>query len=80
MSDTIDGRVLTKRRLGRTEFYVTPLGLGGAWIGGRHAGPNEEGAVSTVLRALELGINLIDTSPMYLRGESEGFVGVALEE
>lgn len=69
-----------KRRLGRTGFYVTPLGLGGAWLGHTPDGIDEDLAVQTVLRALELGINLIDTSGTYEGGKSEVFIGRALEE
>jgi aryl-alcohol dehydrogenase-like predicted oxidoreductase len=70
-----------KRRLGRAGFYVTPLGLGGAWLGRNpHGGSDQDVAVETVLRALELGINLIDTSGTYLGGKSEEYIGIALEE
>jgi D-threo-aldose 1-dehydrogenase len=70
-----------KRRLGRTGLYVTPLGIGGAYLGRTsHGSPDEQTAVETVLRGLELGLNLIDTSPKYLGGESERFVGLALQE
>jgi D-threo-aldose 1-dehydrogenase len=72
--------LLTKRRLGRTELYVTPLGLGGAWLGNTSRGIKQETAVNTVLRALELGINLIDTSGAYEGGKSEAFIGIALEQ
>ena len=69
-----------KRRLGRTEFRVTPLGLGGAWLGRIPDGSiDEDLAVQTVLRALALGINLIDTSGTYEGGKSEIFIGRALE-
>jgi len=70
---------LTRRRLGRTDLYVTPLGLGGAWLGHTANGLDETTAIATVLRALELGLNLIDTSPVYLKRESERFIGLALE-
>jgi aryl-alcohol dehydrogenase-like predicted oxidoreductase len=69
---------LTKRRLGRTHIEVTPIGLGGAWLGQTPEGFSDEIAAATVHRALELGINLIDTSPLY--GESERRIGLALEE
>jgi D-threo-aldose 1-dehydrogenase len=69
-----------KRRLGRTNLYVTPLGLGGAWLGRMPDGHSEEVGVATVLRALELGINLIDTSAGYGDGRSERYIGIALEE
>ncbi|MGD9497058.1 MAG: aldo/keto reductase [Armatimonadota bacterium] len=70
---------LGTRVLGRTGLRVTPLGLGGAHLG-RVSGDrfDQAQAVAAVHRALELGINLIDTSPMY--GPSEQFLGVALAE
>jgi aryl-alcohol dehydrogenase-like predicted oxidoreductase len=68
----------TKRRLGRTDLSVNPLGIGGAWQGRRKGKADEQVAVDTVLRGLELGINLIDTSGGYIRGSSERFIGLAL--
>ncbi|MBC8443379.1 aldo/keto reductase [PVC group bacterium] len=72
---------LPKRRLGRTELLVTPIGLGGAHLG--RVGPgvddfSDELGAATVLRALELGVNLIDTAPMY--GDSRRRIGMGLEE
>lgn len=69
---------LSKRRLGRTGFRVTPLGLGGAHLGRTPDGLDDAVAVATVLRALELGINLIDTAPLY--GDSQRRIGMALQE
>jgi aryl-alcohol dehydrogenase-like predicted oxidoreductase len=74
---------LPTRRLGRTGLEVTPLGLGGVWLGYDGERFSDELAVETVHRALELGITLIDTSPLYPplgdRGESERWIGLALE-
>lgn len=67
---------LQKRRLGRTELEVTCLGLGGARIGGDDVTDNE--AVETVHHAITLGMNYLDTSPLY--GESERRVGLALAD
>jgi aryl-alcohol dehydrogenase-like predicted oxidoreductase len=62
---------------------VTPLGLGGAYLGARRVADShviDEGVgIATVLRALELGIRLIDTSAGYLGGgQSERIIGQAL--
>jgi len=75
---------LPHRSLGRTGLQVTPIGLGGAYLGFRREGDgsvvDEELGIATVLRALELGITLIDTSPGYLGGShSEAIIGKALE-
>lgn len=67
---------LPKQRLGRTELEVTCLGMGGARIGGNEVSDDE--AVETVRRAITLGINYLDTSPLY--GESERRVGLALAD
>ena len=67
------------RRLGRADSGVTPLGLGGAWLGRTADGLDEDLGVATVLRALELGINLIDTSAGYMGdSRSERIIGRAL--
>jgi len=78
-----DSFPLEKRRLGRTGLDVTPLGLGGVWLGYTGEEFSDDLAVETVHRALDSGINLIDTSPLYPpmgeRGASERRIGLALE-
>ncbi len=68
--------LLPKRRLGRTELGGTCLGMGGARIGGNDVSDVE--AVEAVRRAITLGINYLDTSPLY--GESERRIGLALAD
>jgi aryl-alcohol dehydrogenase-like predicted oxidoreductase len=65
--------MLGKRRLGRTEMEATELALGGVAIGGFYGALPEESAAGAVRRAFELGINYVDTSPLY--GESEARLG-----
>jgi L-galactose dehydrogenase len=67
--------------LGRTGLTVSTLGLGGASIGGSY-GPveDEPEALRTVQAAVDLGINFIDTAPLYGRGQSEERIGRALAE
>jgi D-threo-aldose 1-dehydrogenase len=69
---------LSKMRLGRTKLHVTRLGVGGAALGGLFEDPTEEDASKTVHRALELGVNLFDTAPLYGAGKSESRIGRAL--
>ena len=63
--------------LGRTGIKVSPLGLGtmvlGAWGNTDHA---ECGRI--IHRAIDAGINLVDTADVYAAGESEEIVGGAL--
>jgi L-galactose dehydrogenase len=69
------------RTFGRTGWQVSEIGLGGAWFYGRPEWgilPPEHG-IAVVHRALELGINYIDTAPLYGKGRSEEILGLALE-
>lgn len=57
------------------------IGLGAWAMGGSGWGGTDEAAsVGTVHRALEMGINLVDTAPVYGRGLSEELVGKALKQ
>lgn len=61
------------RRLGETGFKVSILGLGGEAAVEKRENP--EKAEEIVNRALDLGINYIDTSPVYGEGGSEENLG-----
>ncbi len=67
------------RQLGFTDLHLTTIGLGTWAIGGPWEygwGPQEdELSVATIHRALDLGINWIDTAPAYGLGHSEEIVG-----
>jgi D-threo-aldose 1-dehydrogenase len=67
---------LTRRTLGRAGFSVRPFGFGGGQIGDERIA--DDTAVATVRRALELGIEFIDSSASYGMGESERRIGLAL--
>ncbi|MEW6752555.1 MAG: aldo/keto reductase [Candidatus Latescibacterota bacterium] len=64
------------RRLGRTELQVSAVSLGGAYLMGPDPGRALENTVAVVERALDLGINYVDTAPLY--GQSEELLGRAL--
>ena len=65
------------RRLGRTELQVSAVSLGGAYLMGSDPERARENARTVVRRAFELGINYIDTAPLY--GSSEELLGDALD-
>ncbi|GAA2500832.1 aldo/keto reductase [Winogradskya humida] len=68
------------RTLGRTGIRVSPYALG-AMMFGRAAGvgnPDHDDAIRIIHKALDAGINVIDTSDVYSYGESEEIVGEAL--
>jgi aryl-alcohol dehydrogenase-like predicted oxidoreductase len=66
------------RQLGATGVSVSPLCLGtmmfGAWGNTDH-----DESIRIIHRALDEGINFVDTADVYARGESEEIVGKALE-
>jgi len=62
----------------RTGLRVTRLGLGGAPLGGMYEGMSDRVAAATARRALELGIRLFDTAPLYGLGTSERRLGAVL--
>ena len=63
------------RTLGKTGIQVSELGMGGLFVAS-HSAQREEGC-RAVRRALELGVNYVDTAPNY--GNSEEVLGLALE-
>jgi aryl-alcohol dehydrogenase-like predicted oxidoreductase len=65
------------RPLGRTGVKVSPLCLG-AMMFGEWGNPDHDDSVRIIHRALDAGINFIDTADVYSRGESEEIVGKAL--
>jgi aryl-alcohol dehydrogenase-like predicted oxidoreductase len=64
------------RNLGRSGLKVSALGLGGNTFGWY---VDQQGTAAVINRALDSGINFIDTADMYDKGRSEEFVGLALK-
>lgn len=72
---------MEKRQIGASGIQASVLGLG-CWAigGGTWWGENDDStSVSTIQRAVELGVNWIDTAPAYGFGHSEEVVGKALK-
>ena len=65
------------RPLGRTGVSVSPFALG-TMMFGAFGNPDHEDSVKIIHRALDAGINLVDTADFYSAGESEEIVGKAL--
>jgi aryl-alcohol dehydrogenase-like predicted oxidoreductase len=65
------------RSLGRTGMRVSPLCLG-AMMFGAWGEPDHDTSIRIIHRALDAGINFIDTADVYSQGESETIVGKAL--
>lgn len=65
---------LPRRELGRTGFVATQLGAGDL----ADSSVPVEMSVATLRRALDAGLNVVDTAPNYENGLSERIVGTAL--
>ncbi|HTA35493.1 MAG TPA: aldo/keto reductase [Solirubrobacteraceae bacterium] len=65
------------RKLGGTGVSVSPLCLG-AMMFGAWGNTDHDDSIAIIHRALDAGINFIDTADVYSRGESEEIVGKAL--
>jgi aryl-alcohol dehydrogenase-like predicted oxidoreductase len=66
------------RKLGATGLSVSPLCLG-AMMFGAWGNTDHDDSIAIIHRALDAGINFIDTADVYSRGESEKIVGKALK-
>lgn len=60
--------MLKKRKLGKTDLEVSELSLGGLFISSY--GTDADSAENVIKRALELGVNYIDTAPGYMDSET----------
>ena len=65
------------RQLGRTGVEVSPLCLG-AMMFGAWGNTDHDDSIRIIHRALDAGINFVDTADVYSQGESEEIVGKAL--
>jgi aryl-alcohol dehydrogenase-like predicted oxidoreductase len=73
------------RKLGNSDLLITPVGFGAWAIGGSGYdfgwGPQEDSdSIGAIHRALELGVNWIDTAAVYGLGHSEQTVARALQQ
>jgi len=70
---------LRRRALGRSGIEVSAIGLGCWGISGSYSPADEAESVATLLHALDVGVNLIDTADSYGDdGHNESLVGTAL--
>jgi aryl-alcohol dehydrogenase-like predicted oxidoreductase len=67
------------RKLGRTELNVSEIGFGAWAIGGSWGPQSESDSVAALNRALDLGVNFIDTAAGYGDGRSERIIAGVLK-
>ncbi|MEA2400233.1 MAG: hypothetical protein QOK00_636 [Thermoleophilaceae bacterium] len=69
------------RRLGRTGIEVSEIGYGAWGIGGSQwGGADDDESIQALHRAIDLGLNFIDTALAYGQGRSERLVGQVVRE
>jgi aryl-alcohol dehydrogenase-like predicted oxidoreductase len=67
------------RKVGTTDFFVSPMGLGCMSMSGSYGPADDAESIATIHRALDLGINFLDTSANYGNGHNHELIAKALK-
>src|SRR6202011_2526874 len=81
----LQGKRMKTRKLGNSDLHITPVGYGAWAIGGSGwqfawGSQDDNDSIAAIHRALELGVNWIDTAAVYGLGHSEEVVARALKD
>src|SRR5664280_2059170 len=83
--DAKGSQTMEMEQLGSSEMWLTPIGFGAWAIGGGNWafawGPQDDNAsIAAIRKAIDLGVNWIDTAAVYGLGHSETIVGEAVKQ
>lgn len=70
---------MQKRKLGNEGLTVSAMGLGCMGMSEFYGAGDEKESIATIRRAMDLGIDFLDTADMYGRGHNEELVGRAIK-
>ncbi|HYE92892.1 MAG TPA: aldo/keto reductase [Terriglobales bacterium] len=70
---------MEQRTLGKSGLRVSAVGLGLMSMSGVYGKPDDAESIAVIHRALDLGVNLLDSSDMYGWGQNEELLGKALK-
>ena len=69
---------MERRRLANTDLSVSIVGLGCYGVSGAHGPADDAESLATIRRALDLGVNFLDTSASYGQGHNHRLIGEAI--
>jgi aryl-alcohol dehydrogenase-like predicted oxidoreductase len=69
---------MERRRFGNTDLTVSTIGLGCYGMSGAYGPADDAESIATIRRALDLGVNLLDTSASYGKGHNHRLIGEAM--
>ena len=69
---------MQRRKFGNTDLMVSVIGLGCYGMSGVYGPADDAESIATIRRALDLGINFLDTSASYGQGHNHRLIGEAI--
>ena len=69
---------MERRKFGNTDLMVSTIGLGCYGMSGAYGPADDAESIATIRRALDLGVNLLDTSASYGQGHNHRLIGEAI--
>ncbi|HUK60556.1 MAG TPA: aldo/keto reductase [Stellaceae bacterium] len=69
---------MERRRFGNSDLMVSSIGLGCYGMSGVYGPADDAESIATIRRALELGVNFLDTSASYGQGHNHRLIGEAI--